>query len=51
MPSLPSNFATEVASSSGAFLSNMSGLLYLIIGILIGAVVIEILIGALRHRG
>jgi len=50
MIELPANLATDVASSSTSFLSSFSGILTLIIGTLLAAVVIEIIIGMLRHK-
>jgi len=47
---LPSNFATDVASTSSDTLSSFSPYIILILGVLLAGVVLEIIIGAIRHR-
>jgi hypothetical protein len=47
---LPDNFVGDIASTSSAVLSSFGGYLVLIISILVVAVIIEIVIGALRHN-
>jgi len=50
MIELPAGFTTAVATSTSEFISELSPLAILVIGVLLGAVVIEILIHAIRHR-
>lgn len=45
---LPANFTSDVLSQATDFLGNLSGYLTLVIGVILGVVVIEILIHALR---
>lgn len=47
---LPSNFASDVASTSSDTLSSFSPYIILILGVLLAGVVLEIVIGAIRHR-
>jgi len=47
---LPTNFIASTTEILGDFMSGLSPYLFLIIGVLIGAVVIEIIIGAIRGR-
>lgn len=50
MIELPANFTTQIASSSSGMLSAFSSPLVLIISTLLMAVVIEIVISAIRHK-
>jgi hypothetical protein len=50
MINLPDNFTASVASSTTGMLSAFSNPLVLIISTLLMAVVIEIVISAIRHR-
>ncbi len=47
---LPTGFVVDVLSNTTSFLSNFSGYTTLIISVLLGVVVIEILIGAIRKN-
>jgi len=47
---LPTNFISSTTAIMGDFLSGLGPYIFLITGILIGAVVIEIIIGAIRGR-
>jgi len=47
---LPSNFAENVASTSTDTISGFSPYIILILGVLLAGVVLEIVIGAIRHR-
>ena len=46
--SLPSDFSSNVASSSSATIAGLSGYAELVIGVLLAALVISVLIGAIR---
>jgi len=46
---LPSGFVGDILSNANALFSSFSGYITLIIGIILAAVVIEILIGVLRR--
>jgi len=46
---LPADFNANILSQATAFLSNLSGYLTLIIGILLGLVAVEIIIGVIRR--
>jgi hypothetical protein len=48
--SLPSDFTTNIGSSTTDTLSAFSPYIILIIGILLAGVVLEIIIGAIRHH-
>lgn len=45
---IPSNFVPNIISNVGEVISDLSGYTTLLIGVILGVVVIEILIGALR---
>jgi len=47
---LPADFASDVANTSSDILSSFSPYIILIIGVLLAGVVLEIVIGAIRHR-
>lgn len=47
---LPADFTTNIGSSTSDTISTFSPFLILIIGILLAGVVIEIIIGAIRHK-
>jgi hypothetical protein len=46
---LPSGFVSDILNNANALFSSFSGYITLIIGIILAAVVIEILIGVLRR--
>ena len=48
---LPSNFTADVLTQSTALLTNLEGYMSLIVGVLLALVVVEFVIGAIRHRG
>jgi hypothetical protein len=48
--SLPNNFTENIASSSSDMISSFAPFIILVIGVLLAGVVIEIIIGAIRHR-
>ena len=45
---IPTNFVADIISNMGQVISDLSGYTTLLIGVILGVVVIEILIGALR---
>jgi hypothetical protein len=47
---LPSDFAVQVASSTSVTAGSISPVLATIVGVLLSAVVIEIIISAIRHK-
>lgn len=47
---LPSNFAESIASTSSDTISGFSTYIILIIGVLLAGLVIEMIIGAVRHK-
>jgi hypothetical protein len=47
---LPSNFTADIASTSSDTLSSFSPYIILILGVLLAGVVLEIVIGAIRHH-
>lgn len=47
---LPEGYATTTLGYVGEVFSDLSGLILIIVGVLIGAVVIEIVVGAIRHQ-
>jgi len=47
---LPGNFVASTTASMADLFTDFSPLLTLIIGILLGAVVIDLIINAIRHR-
>jgi len=51
MIELPVNFVSNIAASSTEFFGELSPLAVLLISIFVGAIVLEILIFAIRHRG
>jgi fructose-specific phosphotransferase system IIC component len=46
----PTNFTSDILSQATALLNSLSGYMTLIIGVLLGLVVVEFVIGAIRHR-
>ena len=50
VPQLPGDFTTQIASSSTAVIAALSPYTELILGVLLAALVLGILIGALRGR-
>ena len=48
---LPSDFTADVLTQSTALLTNLEGYMSLIVGVLLALVVVEFVIGAIRHRG
>jgi len=51
MISLPTGFATDVASSSTQTIAGLSGYVTLVVGVLLAALVISVIIGAIHGRG
>jgi len=47
---LPSTFTSDILSQATALLASMSNFVTLIVGVLLALVVIEFVIGAIRHR-
>jgi hypothetical protein len=47
---LPSNFTADILSQATALLGSLGSYVTLIIGVLLALVVIEFVIGAIRHR-
>ena len=47
---LPSDFVTNIASSTTDMLSGLSGYITLVIGVVLAGVVLELVIGAIRHK-
>jgi hypothetical protein len=47
---LPPSFASDIASTSSDTLSSFSPYIILILGVLLAGVVLEIVIGAVRHK-
>jgi len=45
---IPTSFVSDIISNMGQVISDLSGYTTLLIGVILGVVVIEILIGALR---
>jgi len=45
---LPEGFVTDITNNIGTILSDLGGYVALILGVLLGALVIEIIIGAIR---
>lgn len=50
MFTLPTNFVSDIASSTTGVLSSLSGVTTLIIGVLLATLVITLIINALRHH-
>jgi len=50
MIQLPDNFVTNMMASASSLFTNFSGLITAIVGVLLGVVVIELIIGAIRHK-
>ena len=48
--SLPTDFVTQIASSSTATIAGLSGYIELVLGVLLAAVVVSVLIAALSGR-
>jgi hypothetical protein len=48
MPQLPDDFTSQIASSSTAMIANLSPYAELIIGVLLAAVILSVIIGAIR---
>jgi hypothetical protein len=47
---LPSDFTANIASTTTDTISSFSSFIILIIGVLLAGVVIEIIIGSIRHK-
>lgn len=47
---LPANFTADILAQATALLTSLNGLVTLIMGVLLGLVVIEFVIGAIRHK-
>lgn len=47
---LPSTFTADILSQATALLASLSNFVTLIVGVLLALVVIEFVIGAIRHR-
>jgi len=47
---LPNDFVGNIASSTNDTISSFSGYITLIIGIVLAGVVLELIIGAVRHK-
>ena len=45
---IPANFVSDIISNMGQVISDLSGYTTLLIGVILGVVIIEILIGAVR---
>lgn len=45
---IPSNFVPDIIANVGVVISDLSGYTTLLIGVILGVVIIEILIGAVR---
>jgi hypothetical protein len=48
---LPSDMTAQILSQATALLGSLSSYMELIIGVLLALVVVEFVIGAIRHRG
>ncbi len=48
---LPTNFTADILTQATALLGSLSNYTTLIIGVLLALVVVEFVIGAIRHRG
>jgi hypothetical protein len=48
---LPSDLTAQILSQATALLGSLSSYMELIIGVLLALVVVEFVIGAIRHRG
>jgi len=48
--SLPTNFSTDVASTSSSVIEGLGGYVTLIVGVLLASLVISVLIGAIKGR-
>ena len=46
---LPNNFVTDITGNATTLLSDLSPVVTLICGVLLGVVVISVLIGAIKH--
>jgi len=49
--SLPANFVASTTESMSTFFTDLAPITMLILGIILAVTVIEIIIGALRHKG
>lgn len=47
---LPTNFVGDIASTTNDIISGFGSYIILIIGVLLAGVVIEMILGAIRHR-
>jgi hypothetical protein len=47
---LPGSFTTDIASTTSDTLSSFSPYIVLILGVLLAGVVLEMILGAVRHR-
>ena len=48
---LPSDLTAQIVGQASALLASLSSYMELIIGVLLALVVVEFVIGAIRHRG
>ena len=47
---LPANFTSDILAQATALLNSLGGFVTLIVGVLLALVVVEFVIGAIRHR-
>jgi hypothetical protein len=47
---LPDNFVGQISSTTEGVISDLSPYLTLVLGVILAVVVVEFLIGAIRHR-
>jgi hypothetical protein len=47
---LPNDFVSNIASSTNDIISGFSGYITLILGVLLAGVIVELIIGAVRHK-
>lgn len=50
MITLPTDFIANIGDSASGFLGTLSPIVTLVLGVLLAAVVIEIIIGSMRHK-
>lgn len=46
---LPNNFVSDIGTNAGDFLADLSPYITLIVGILLAVIVLQIIIGAIKH--
>jgi hypothetical protein len=51
MIELPDDFVTGMMSNATSILTEFSPLVYTIVGVILGVVILELIIGAIRHKG